>query len=120
MFGNNSMFKIQFSKQAHQDLKEIEQYISKTFASKAIAMSAIFEIKKHIAVLEVLPTSFINFDRKTERKLIQDKETWLLISGKNLIFYVIDPDIVTIMRILPAKRDYLQMLNELQNPFNYN
>lgn len=114
------MFKIQFSKQAHQDLKEIEQYISKTFASKAIAMSAIFEIKKHIAVLEVLPTSFINFDRKTERKLIQDKETWLLISGKNLIFYVIDPDIVTIMRILPAKRDYLQMLNELQNPFNYN
>lgn len=100
------MYKISFSPEAVDDLKEIKRYIKDELCNEQAAKNTVAKILKKIKILSDFPESgsslsvIIGFD--TDYKY--------LICDNYIAFYRIENKNVLIVRILYGRRNYMQIL----------
>jgi len=104
------MFQIFFTDPAETDLISTLQYISQVLKSPDAAKKLFDEIEQKIKILEDMPfcLPLVNDD------YLASKNIRSMLVKNYLIFYVIDDikNIVSIIRILYARRDWLDLLKD--------
>ena len=100
------MFQIRFTPQAVADLEEIKRYISSDLLNPQAATTLLAHIFEKIRTLSAMPRTGARL--RTE---IPSLKTYRSIPCKNyLVFYRTEARLVSIIRILYARRDYLGLL----------
>ena len=100
------MYKISFSPEAVDDLKEIKRYIKDELCNEQAAKNTVAKILKKIKILSDFPESssslsvIIGFDADYR----------YLICDNYIAFYRIENKNVLIVRILYGRRNYMQIL----------
>jgi plasmid stabilization system protein ParE len=104
------MYTIKITRIAEEDLLEIIQYISEKLKSPIAASSLLDLIEQKIIILEDSPFSCKLIDDDYFRK----KEIRFLQVKNYLIFFKINKDMkeISIIRILYARRDWVNILKE--------
>lgn len=98
--------KLQYTPQARQDLWRIENYISVELCNSSAANHIISGILKSCSKLKDQPVMGMSLAKKTGR----DTELMYIITGKHLVFYKIEENCVSIIRILDSRTDYMQTI----------
>lgn len=106
-------YKLQFTQTAREDLQQLHQFYQKNF-SKKVADDLVKTMQKKIAILTFSPDGGIDFNQRIGHSLIPNQVVRLFVTKKTLIFYVVQDDLVLILRLVPTKTDYL---NQLENLF---
>ena len=101
-------YKIQFSKDARQDLKDVYIYIKYSLQEPIIAKKMIDKIKKEIYKLEDKPTIYAII----KDKIIKKKEIRKIKVNNYIVFYRIkeNKSIVEIVRIMYERRNWTKIL----------
>ncbi len=96
------MYKIEITERAEHDLFEIFDYISSVIKEPKTAVEQLQRIRDAIYSLEIFPKrhELIKFE------MLQYAELRKLIIDNYLVFYKIQNDIVYIVRVLYAKREW--------------
>ncbi len=100
------MYKIKFSADADQDIREIYEYLKNEYGSEELAKNTTRKIGQRIRQLEIFPES---------GALLESIVGWptdfrFLVSGQYLIFYTIEGKRVQIERIIYGRRNYYNIL----------
>lgn len=98
--------RLRYTPQAQNDLRGIRAYLAKELQNPAAGRRATARITKSCGLLKEQPLLGLSLAEKIR------KSTALryLIQGSYLIFYRVDPDAVSIIRILDGRTDYLRFL----------
>jgi len=98
------MHKLHWTPKAHEDLNEIRQYIEKDDPEAAI--DVVLNIINRAEQLREFPESG---PLMQEKRWKNDRMRTLTI-GRYLVFYRIDDDWISVIRVLHAARDYVKIL----------
>lgn len=98
--------KLRYTPEARSDLKAIEQYIGDELSNPTAAKRIITGLLKSCSQLKEQPLLGIYLEKKIGR----ETDLYYLISGKHLIFYRVEADTVSVIRILDGRTNYLQVL----------
>ena len=100
------MFKVRFTPQAIADLGEIKRYISDDLFNPQAAAELVGLVFEKIRTLTSMPQTGARL-----RTAIPILKTYRFIPCKNyLVFYRAEDNVVVVIRILCAKRDYFELL----------
>lgn len=105
------MNKIRLTPEAANDLREIKQYISAELKNPTAAVRVVERITKSIRVLQNFPAAGVSLESKTG----YSTDYRMLVSEKYLVFYRVNGDIVSIIRVLNGRQDYLRILFGTEN-----
>lgn len=102
------MYKIQFTELAEEDLLSILRYISEVLKSPTAAKNLLIEIEEQITLLELMPFSCsLVLDDYLASKGIRS----LLVKNYHIFYTINDSEnIVSIIRVLYARRDWAHLL----------
>lgn len=101
-------YKIQFSKDARKDLKDIYVYIKYSLQEAIIAKKLIDKIRKEIYKLEDNPTIYAIINDK----IIKKREIRKVKVNNYIVFYKVEENkrIVEIVRIMYGRRNWTKIL----------
>lgn len=100
------MYKISFSPEAVDDLKEIKRYIKDELCNEQAAKNTVAKILKKIKILSDFPES----GSSLSAIIGFDADYRYLICDNYIAFYRIENKNVLIVRILYGRRNYMQIL----------
>ena len=100
------MYKISFSPEAVDDLKEIKQYIKDELCNEQAAKNTVAKILKKIKLLSDFPESGSNLSAI----IGFDTDYRYLVCDNYIAFYRIEDKNVLIVRVLYGRRNYMQIL----------
>lgn len=100
------MYKISFSPEAVDDLKEIKQYIKDELCNEQAAKNTVAKILKKIKLLSDFPESGSNLSAI----ICFDTDYRYLVCDNYIAFYRIENKNVLIVRVLYGRRNYMQIL----------
>ena len=100
------MFKIKFSPDAHQDIHEIQDYITNEYGSVELARKTTEKIAKRIRQLELFPES----GAPLSAIIRWATDFRYLVCDQYMIFYTIEGKRVQIERIIYGRRNYYSIL----------
>lgn len=99
------MMKIRFNPIAISDMQEIKEYISQDNPEAAIkVINSLFDKAQSLI-------DFPKMGAALSKKIGINTKYRYLICNQYIIFYIFEDDVVSIMRILHGKRDYLSLLD---------
>ena len=101
---------LRFTPQAHADLLELRRYISSELHNETAAQRIARAILSSCSNLRSFPLMGIALSEKIN---VQTNIRYI-VSEKHLIFYTVDEDYISVMRILDSRTNYLQVI------FGYN
>lgn len=99
------MIKLRYNPVAISDLEEIKEYISEDNETTAAKI-----VRELIEKTESL-INFPNMGLSLSKKIGIETKYKYLICNQYIIFYIFEDKIISIMRIIHGKRDYLRLLN---------
>ncbi|MDA3925907.1 MAG: type II toxin-antitoxin system RelE/ParE family toxin [Kiritimatiellae bacterium] len=105
------MFDIRFTPQSLTDMEEIRSYIADHLLNPQAAATQITQIFEKINILENFPQTGTQI--QSEISSLQNYR--FLIIKNYLVFYRTDENLVSIIRVLYARRDYLALLSIEEN-----
>lgn len=100
------MYKISFSPEAVDDLKEIKQYIKDDLCNEQAAKNTVAKILKKVKMLSDFPES----GSSLSTIIGFDTDYRYLICDNYIAFYRIENKNVLIVRVLYGRRNYMQIL----------
>ena len=100
------MYKISFSPEAVDDLKEIKQYIKDELCNEQAAKNTVAKILKKVKMLSDFPES----GSSLSAIIGFDTDYRYLICDNYIAFYRIENKNVLIVRVLYGRRNYMQIL----------
>ncbi|MBQ2862510.1 MAG: type II toxin-antitoxin system RelE/ParE family toxin [Oscillospiraceae bacterium] len=100
------MYKISFSPEAVDDLKDIKQYIKDELCNEQAAKNTVAKILKKIKLLSDFPES----GSSLSAIIGFDTDYRYLVCDNYIAFYRIENKNVLMVRILYGKRNYMQIL----------
>lgn len=98
--------RLRYTPKAREDLRRIEQYIAVNLCNADAAKHIITNILKACSRLKEQPDIGIRLSEKTGRST----KIRYIICGKHLAFYLIEDQMVSIIRILDSRTDYMQII----------
>lgn len=100
------MYKISFSPEAVDDLKEIKQYIKDELCNEQAAKNTVAKILKKIKLLSDFPES----GSSLSAIIGFDTDYRYLVCDNYIAFYRIENKNVLVVRVLYGRRNYMQIL----------
>ena len=100
------MIKIRYNTEAIADIKQIHDYIVHELGSQIAADKTVEKLSKSAHQLALFPEMGAPLSPLVD--FLTDYR--YIVSGKYLIFYRVEDQIVRIIRILYGRRDYLKIL----------
>ena len=101
--------RLQYTPQAIDDLKEIQSYIRHDLKNPQAAARISKRILDTCSILKDHPHAGTMLQSKIDR----ETDFRYIISGNYLAFYRVDDDLVSVVRILDGRQDYLKLLFEV-------
>lgn len=98
--------RLRYTPKSRQDLLELKEYISTELCNPSAAEHIVSGILKSCAKLKEQPGMGLRLAQKTGR----DTELLYIITGKHLVFYRIEKNDISVIRILDSRTDYLKVL----------
>ena len=101
---------------ARDDLQNIYFYLLENFYSERLADKSIDDLLNLIELLEQNPEMGLDADKKFGQRFVRNRKLYLLISEKNLIWYVIMKNKingqkqVNILRITDQRQDVARLI----------
>jgi len=105
------MNKIRLTQEATEDLRRIKEYISHELKNSAAAVRVVGRITKSFRILQDFPAAGVSLEAKTG----YSTDYRMLVSENYLVFYRVNGDIVSIIRVLNGRQDYLRILFGTEN-----
>lgn len=96
--------KIRFNPIAAEDLQDIKAYLSEE--NSAAAVKTIRNILSNIEVL----VDFPEMGSPLAPRIKQKSKYRYLVCGQYLVFYIYEEGIISVQRVLHAKRNYISLL----------
>ena len=100
------MYKVSFSPEAVDDLKEIKQYIKDELCNEQAAKNTVAKILKKVKLLSDFPES----SSSLSAIIGFDTDYRYLVCDNYIAFYRIENKNVLIVRVLYGRRNYMQIL----------
>lgn len=100
------MMKIRYTPEALHDLQNISTSIMEKFNDEKVEKRVLKNITKAVRGLEIFP--YKGVEVQTTVNLVTDYR--YLFSEKNYVFYRIDKEEVSVIRILNEKQDFMRVL----------
>lgn len=100
------MYNIVFSPEAVEDLKETKRYIAEELCSEQAATKTVSQIMKNLRMLSAHPQMGPSLSTVVDL----DTDYRFLVCGKYIAFYKFGQREIRIIRVLYARRNYMQML----------
>ena len=100
------MYKISFSPEAVDDIKEMKQYIKDELCNEQAAKNTVAKILKKIKLLSDFPES----GSSLSAIIGFDTDYRYLVCDNYIVFYRIENKNVLIVRVLYGRRNYMQIL----------
>lgn len=104
-----SKYKILLSKDALVDIKETKKYILTTFKYREYAENFSKKIKKAIKELNVFPMGY-----ESTGYVIEGLEIYFKPYSTYLIFFVVEEDTVTVIRVLKDRMYWQSIIKRMQ------
>lgn len=101
--------KLRYTPAARTDLREIREYISEMLKSPIAADRIITGILESCSHLKEQP----KMGAELSEKIGRETDLRYLICGKHIAFYRIEKDIVSVVRILDGRTNYMRVLFQL-------
>lgn len=98
--------RVQYKPQAIDDIKELHDYISSVLKNPAAAKKLTTAILHSVSQLKTNPL----LGAELRGKFDIDTDIRFIIVSKQLIFYRVQNDIITIIRVIDGRRDYMVLL----------
>lgn len=99
-------FRIEFTPQARDDLRQIREYISVDLCNETAAAKTVGKIIKSMARLKDFPKIGAPLSSRIEIKT----DYRYLVCGNYNVFYRIETDTVKIIRVLNSRRNFMSIL----------
>lgn len=100
------MYRVSFSPEAVDDLKDIKQYIKDELGNEQAAKNTVAKILKKVKMLSDFPESGSNLSAI----IGFDTDYRYLVCDNYIAFYRIEDKNVFIVRVLYGRRNYMQIL----------
>ena len=104
-----SKYKILLSKDALADIRETKKYILTTFKYREYAENFSRKIKKAIKELNVFPTGY-----ESTGYVIEGLEIYFKPYSTYLIFFVVDENTVTVIRVLKDRMYWQSIIKKMR------
>ena len=104
-----SKYRVLLSKDALDDIKVTKKYILTTFQYREYAENFSSKIKKAINELSVFPTGY-----ESTGYIIEGLEIYFKPYSTYLIFFVIENNIVTVIRVLKDRMYWQSIIKKMQ------
>ena len=101
--------KLQYSPKAKEDLHNIKQYISDELQNKKAALHITQSILCSCSLLKSQPFLGLQLSQLINR----ETSIRYLISGKYIIFYIVENEYISVLRFLDSRTYYMQKIFEL-------
>ena len=98
--------KLEYSKEAINDLSEIRDYISGVLKNRTAAKRIVSMILSGCRALKQDPLSGFRLDSKIDA----ETDLRVLVCENWLAFYNVSPDAIVIVRVLDGRSDYINIL----------
>lgn len=102
---------LRYSPEARDDLKQIKKYISDNLQNFIAAKHIVSEITKSCSHLKEHPRIGAELSKKTGR----NTSLRYIVKGNYFVFYRIEKDSISVIRILNGRTNYLQVLFNSDN-----
>ena len=99
--------RIEYKRTALLDLQQTKDYIASTLKNKPAAQKLVSSVLYDISLLAYNP----RMSAALSSRFDVDSDLRFIVVSKQLVFYqIIDDDLISIIRILDGRRDYLSIL----------
>ena len=105
-------YKIFVTSEAESDLDEIFDFIAHHYLSPQAAVNTLSNIKLSIKKLEDFPNIGINVSDRLRKTFSKNDNLRMIISGKYLVFYLVDEKNVVILRVLYQSRNWIEIFGK--------
>ena len=103
------VYKVVVTLEAEEDLAAIYHYISRRFLSSQAAKNTLANIKQSLRKLASIPDLGLDVSERLGKKFPKKEIVRMLPTGHYLVFYIFDGQVVSVLRILYQKRDWIQL-----------
>ena len=98
---------IEYKRTALLDLQQAQDYIANTLKNKPAAQKLVSSVLHDVSLLARNP----RMGAALSSRFDVDSDLRFIVVSKQLVFYqIIDDDLISIVRILDGRRDYLSIL----------
>ena len=102
--------RLRYTPEAREDLRRTEEYITVNLCNPDAAKHVVANILKTCSRLKEQPDIGISLSKKTGRST----KIRYIICGKHVAFYLIEDQMISIIRILDSRTNYMQIVfNEM-------
>ena len=98
--------KLRYSPAAREDLRELHGYIARELQNPAAADRTVLSVLESCSCLKEQPL----MGPELSRRIGRTTDLRYLICGKRIAFYRIEHDVISVLRILDGRTDYLRIL----------
>ena len=98
--------KLRYTPEAWRDLQDMRDYISGTLSNPQAAERIVKSIHAACQMLKEQP----NMGRSVGIEPVHQVEMRFIVCEKHLAFYMMEGEIISVVRILNARQDYLRII----------
>ena len=102
-------YKIFITPEAERDLDDIFTYIARHYLAPEAAVNTLGCIRLSIKTLEDSPGIGINVSDRLKKPFSDKDRLRMIISGKYLVFYVVDEKDIVVLRVLNQRRNWIEI-----------
>lgn len=103
-------YKIDYTDSAFKDLIDIKNYIEETFLSEQAAMNTVNNIMTGLEKLKMFPEGGLKLRDRIDDDIELGEDYYFTFVGNHIAWYEINGEVVSIVRILSMKQDWVNLL----------
>lgn len=103
-------YKIDYTDSAFKDLIDIKNYIEETFLSEQAAMNTVNNIMTGLEKLKMFPEGGLKLRDRIDDDIELEEDYYFTFVGNHIAWYEINGEVVSIVRILSMKQDWVNLL----------
>ena len=109
-------YKIDYTDSALQDLIVVKNYIEENFLSEQAALNTVDTIMTSLEKLKMFPEGGLKLSSRVDEDVELTEDYYFTFVGNHVTFYEINGNVVSIVRILGMKQNWVNLLRKKRKP----
>ena len=107
-------YRIFITPEAESDLDEIFSYVAQHYLAPQAAANTLNNIKLSIKTLKDFPGMGVDVSDRLKKPFSDKDRLKMIISGKYLVFYVVDQKSIVVLRVIYQRRNWIEIFGNAQ------
>jgi plasmid stabilization system protein ParE len=103
-------YRLDYTDSALKDLIQIKEYIELTFLSEQAAINTVGNIITGLEKLKIFPNGGLKLSDRVDDDVELSEDYYFTFVGNHVAFYEINGEVVSVVRILGMKQDWINLL----------